>query len=137
MSDTFYLTFPGLLPDSFNKIGASGNWRAWQAKKKQWEARLVDMLCAQAVPQHTGMFARTTAILTVPDKRRRDAGNFGVVLEKALGDALQRAGVIEDDTPEYWSWTSVTFSHEPRVKATTIVLSLTDPLMDVMFGEAA
>lgn len=136
MSDTFYLTFPGILPDSFNRIGASGNWRAWQAKKKEWEARIADMLRVQGVPMHTGMFARTTAILTVPDRRRRDAGNFGVVLEKALGDALQRCGVIPDDTPEHWSWTSVTFSHDPRQKATTIVVSLTDPLMDVMFEAA-
>lgn len=128
----YYLTVPDLLPASFNRIGASGNWRAWQTSKKDWQGRMVKLIDDHELPQRTGLFARTTAILTVPDRRRRDAGNFGVVLEKALGDALQVAGVIEDDTPEHWSWTSVTFTHTPGRKATTLVVALVDPLDDAL-----
>lgn len=123
----FYLTAEGVLPKSFNQIGASGNWRAWQSAKKDWEGRMVKLIDDAELPRFSGMFAKTTAILTVPTRRRRDAGNFGVVLEKALGDALQLAGVIEDDTPDFWSWTSVTFTHSPGVRATTLVVELVDP----------
>ncbi|PTL55776.1 hypothetical protein [Paraconexibacter algicola] len=121
---TWFLTVPDVLPRSFNRVGASGSWRVWQTHKKLWERRLVALLGEEGVPVASGAFARTTAILTVPDRRRRDAGNFGVVLEKSLGDALQLAGVIPDDTPEWWSWTSVSFSYERGASATTFVVTL-------------
>ena len=127
MTGVWYLTVEDL-PPSFNRVGGTSHWRQWQSHKKLWEHRMVQMLREQSVPQGTEMFARTTAILTVPTRRRRDAGNFGALLEKSLGDALQAAGVIPDDTPEWWSWTSVTFQHVPRVKATTIVVELVDEM---------
>lgn len=128
MSDVHTLTFEGIIPPSFNRVGGTSSWRVWQNHKKAWEARMTAALLNQGVPQDTGMFARTTAILTVPTRRRRDAGNFGVVLEKALGDALQAAGVIPDDTPEHWSWTSVSFRHVPRQQSTTVLIALVDPM---------
>lgn len=124
MPEPYYLTARDVIPKSFNVVGASGNWRVWQTAKKTWEARIVQLIRESGMPVGQDVFAKTTAILTVPTRRRRDAGNFGVILEKALGDALQVAGVIPDDTPEYWSWTSVTFTHTPREKATTFVIEL-------------
>lgn len=41
------------------------------------------------------------AVLTFPEKRRRDADNFGAVLWKWACDVLVREGVIPDDTPEH------------------------------------
>lgn len=137
MSSTFHLEFPDVLPQSFNRVGGTSSWRVWQTHKKSWETRIVREILERGVPQSTGLFARTTAVLTVPTRRRRDAGNFGVLLEKALGDALQIAGVIEDDTPEFWSWTSVSFRHVPRKKATLIVVQLCDPLAVDGLGVAA
>ena len=137
MSDTYRLAFDGVLPQSFNRVGGTSSWRVWQTHKKAWEARIVRGLLDAGVPTSTGMFARTTAVLEVPTRRRRDAGNFGVLLEKALGDALQIAGVIPDDTPDYWSWTSVSFRHTPREKATVIVVQLVDPLAVDGLGVAA
>lgn len=126
MSDVYYLHVPDTIPPSFNRVGGTSSWRTWQNHKKLWEHRLVALCREQRIPTGTERFARTTAILTVPTRRRRDAGNFGALLEKSLGDALQVAGVIPDDTPDWWSWTSVTFQHVPRVKATTVVVELVD-----------
>ena len=137
MSVTYRLEFPDVLPQSFNRVGGTSSWRVWQTHKKQWEDRLVAGIVDAGIPAHTGMFARTTAVLEVPTRRRRDAGNFGVILEKALGDALQRASVIPDDTPEFWSWTSVSFVHTPREKRTLVVVQMTDPLAVDGLGVAA
>lgn len=120
----YFLTIPDNLPPSLNTVGSRGHWRSWQTAKKLWEQRLVTLLRDEGVPAHSGAFAKVTAILTVPDKRRRDAGNYGALLEKSCGDALVRAGILPDDTPEHWSWTSVTFAHVPREKATTVIVEL-------------
>lgn len=121
---TYKLEFPGLLPKSFNRVGGTSSWRLWQTHKKAWEDRMVRAIVDAGVPAHTGMFAKCTAELVVPVRRRRDAGNFGVLLEKSLGDALQRASVIPDDTPDHWSWTSVAFRHQPGVSLTIVHVSL-------------
>lgn len=123
----YYLDFPDMLPRSFNRVGGTSSWRVWQTHKKAWEDRMVSAIVDAGIPAHTGLFAKCTAELTVPVRRRRDAGNFGVLLEKSCGDALQRASVIEDDTPDFWSWTSVSFTHTPGVKATTVIVALVDP----------
>lgn len=137
MSATYHLQFDDVLPQSFNRVGGTSSWRVWQTHKKAWEDRMVAAIVDAGIPAYTGLFARTTAVLEVPTRRRRDAGNFGVILEKALGDALQRASVIPDDTPEWWSWTSVSFRNTPREKRTVVVVQLTDPVAVDGLGVAA
>lgn len=43
-----------------------------------------------------------TAELRFKQRRRRDEGNFRVILEKALGDALVEGGWLADDTADHF-----------------------------------
>ena len=49
-------------------------------------------------------------MLRFPARRRRDSGNYRVMLEKALGDALVEGGWLPDDTPEHYEFGGVTFT---------------------------
>jgi hypothetical protein len=58
-------------------------------------------LMEQRVPR---ALASVSAKATIRFKqhRRRDEGNFRVILEKALGDALVEGGWLSDDTPDLY-----------------------------------
>jgi hypothetical protein len=63
-----------------------------------------------------------SAELHFPTKRRRDEGNFRVVIEKALGDVLVRGGWLPDDTPDHYRFERVRFSEKPGPHWTTLRL---------------
>lgn len=87
-------------PPSLNALG-DGNRFAYRAMKTAWEARLIELIDGADLPRP---LARVTVegLLIVPDRKRRDQGNFRVILEKALGDALVEGGWLEDDDwPRY------------------------------------
>jgi hypothetical protein len=71
-----------------------------------------------------------SAVLTFPTRRRRDTGNFRTPLEKALGDALQEAGVIPDDTPDLFAMDRVRFATTPGPAQTIITLDYETTLED-------
>jgi hypothetical protein len=62
------------------------------------------------------------AKMRFPDKRRRDEGNFRMVIEKALGDALVGGGYISDDTPDKYRFLGVEFDEEKGPKEMTLTL---------------
>lgn len=124
-AQTFYLTIP-MLPPSGNSNSVRSHWRGFHTAKKWWQAALVDVIVAEGVPANTGCFVRATVEFTAPTRTRRDADNFELIPRKALGDALQQAGVIEDDTPDEWSWTSGRFNYSKGESATTVILHLLD-----------
>ena len=127
----YYLTVP-MLPPSNNSNAVRSHWRGFHQAKKLWQASLDDAIRAERVPVGSGLFVRATVEFTAPDRRKRDADNHEWVVRKALGDALQDAGVLENDTPDDWSWTSGRFNYRKGERATTVVLELVDD-----FGEAA
>jgi hypothetical protein len=43
-----------------------------------------------------------SATLRFKQRRRRDELNFATILNKALGDVLQSAGYLPDDTPDLY-----------------------------------
>lgn len=89
-------------PPSLNALG-DGNRFAYRAMKTAWETHLAALVERTDLPRPV---ARVTVegLLTVPDRTRRDQGNFRVILEKALGDALVAGGWLEDD-----DWTRYSF----------------------------
>lgn len=65
-----------------------------------------------------------SAVLTFPDKRKRDEGNFRFMLEKALGDILVTRGYLEDDDADRYSFQRLTFAEERGPKLTVLTLEV-------------
>lgn len=102
---TATLSIPGT-PPSLNKIGYHSHWSVGRKAKKDWEGFLHIALMEQKVPRKLGSVS-ASATLHFKQRRRRDEGNWRALLEKALGDVLQAAGYLEDDTPEYYRFGAV------------------------------
>lgn len=118
----YQLEIPGT-PPSLNTTGASRGWQKFAREKKKWEGFCFIALLEQSVPKH-GRHIDASALMRFKDKRRRDEGNFRVILEKALGDALQLGNYIEDDTPEFYSFKGVSFAEETGVPLTVVKLEV-------------
>lgn len=109
-------------PPSLNKVGASKNWRAWHRHKKSWQEDVEMWLLAEKMPRGCS-FADVRVVLRFPTRRRRDIGNYQAMLEKVAGDALVNGGFIPDDTPEFYSFTSLEFDPEIGREQTTITVN--------------
>lgn len=121
-------------PPSVNNmaVGAQRSWGRYYRVKTSWEQEIGWLLRAEIGwrLREVGNGVKkveATATLRFPKKNRRDAGNYGAILEKAVGDILQEVGVIPDDTPDYYRWTSVTFDPERGSNQTTLYLTLHAP----------
>lgn len=100
------LSIPGT-PPSYNTT-AHAHWRKVRREKQRWEGFLHIALMEQRVPRKLS-FVSASATLHFRQRRRRDEINHKVTLDKALGDVLQAAGYLEDDTPEFYRFGSVDF----------------------------
>lgn len=107
-------------PVSFNAIGYRSHWAVGQRHKKQWQEMLSIALMAEAVPRGLKR-ATATATIRFKQNRRRDSGNFRVILEKALGDALVEGGWLSDDTADLYGFGELTL-FAPVPQPETIVL---------------
>jgi len=99
------LSIPGT-PKSFNQIGYRSHWAIGQREKQNWQGWLALALMEQKVPRRLKQVT-ATATLRFKQRRRRDSGNFRVVLEKALGDALVEGGWLPDDTSDLYCFGAV------------------------------
>lgn len=96
-------------PPSLNQIGYRSHWAVGRRHKRQWQNDLAVLLMARGVPRGLQR-VEASAVLTFPTRRRRDEGNFRVLLEKALGDALVEGGWLPDDTAQHFTFGAVTFA---------------------------
>lgn len=102
------------LPPSMNDSKGSGyrrNHFAAARAKKTWEGVCMAMLLKARVPRNYSRVIVAEMVLYVPDRRRRDAGNYRMLIEKCLGDCLQKGGWLPDDTPEHYSFRDVRFEY--------------------------
>jgi hypothetical protein len=111
----------GYLPPSPNAT-QHRHWTRVRAGKRQLQGDLEIVLMAARLPRPLPGQVQASAVLLVPDRRRRDEGNFRTPLEKALGDALVNGGWLSDDTPEHFHFDTLVFKHEPGVRATRLLL---------------
>lgn len=112
------LVIPGV-PPSFNSVGLHSHWAVGRREKQRWQQWLSIALMEQAVPR--GLHSVTaTAELHFKQRRRRDEGNFRVILEKAFGDALVEGGWLADDTPDLYRFGGLELL-APRPEPLTIV----------------
>ena len=88
------LPFPVPLSACFTN--AAGKGRVPTPRYKAWQTEALWMLKAQK-PQPIKGEVSIYVGLVAPDKRARDAGNC----DKAIGDILVKAGLIEDDSNKY------------------------------------
>jgi hypothetical protein len=82
------LVIPGT-PPSFN-VTAQAHWTKHRKAKREWQNWLGIALMSAAVPRNL-LCVEATASLVFKQNRRRDEGNFRVILEKALATVWWRA----------------------------------------------
>lgn len=106
-------------PPSLNQI-LNRHWRVASREKKRLEAALeAELSRARAKPQDGKLVA--TIDFVFPTNRRRDEGNYRAPIEKALGDVIQRVGLIEDDTHDRFSVRECLFIVRPGSKPHALV----------------
>jgi hypothetical protein len=106
-------------PPSFNALGV-GDTRAYLSMKKRLEAVFAKRLRAAGLRPCGRIVVEGEA--TFPDRGRRDQGNFRVLLEKALGDALTAGGWLEDDDWTRYEFGGLAYRYEPGVSRTRLIL---------------
>lgn len=123
-ADIYELSIPKV-PPSLNamKLGSRGAHMKFYRHKKEWEGLFQITLLEVRVPKGLTK-VKATASLRFPQKRKRDEGNFRFMLEKALGDVLQSAGHLADDTPDEFNFEALTFEAATGTPRTTIVLEV-------------
>lgn len=114
------LSVPGT-PPSFNSVGYRSHWAVGQRHKKQWQQWLSIALMEQGVPRGLDSVS-VTATLRFKQRRRRDEGNFRVILEKALGDALVEGGWLSDDTADRYHFGGLSLLAPVERPETIVVL---------------
>ncbi len=114
------LAIPGT-PPSFNAIGYRSHWAVGRQEKLRWQGWLSIALMEQKVPRRLKSVS-VTATLRFKQRRRRDEGNFRVILEKALGDALVEGNWLLDDTSDLYRFGRVELLAPVERPETIIVL---------------
>lgn len=123
-ADIYELSIPQV-PPSLNamKLGSRGAAFKFHRHKKEWEGLFQITLLEMRVPRGLTK-VKATASLRFPQRRKRDEGNFRFMLEKALGDVLQSAGHLADDTPDEFNFEALTFEAVAGSPRTTITLEV-------------
>lgn len=130
-------------PASFNVWSGSGtdNTQAYKGIKDIWQRILATHLEAVGLPRGQQRI-EAEGIVTFPDRANRDQGNFRVILEKALGDALvdgsEKANVpggwLDDDNWDAYEFGALRMRVVPGVSATQLTLTpthLTNEQMEI------
>jgi hypothetical protein len=121
----YELSLPDV-PPSLNAVGSRGksHWAYTNAKKK-WEGMFFIALLEAKVPKDL-LTVEAEAVLTFPAARRRDEGNYRMMLEKALGDILVTGGWICDDIPEFYAFNRLSFDDQLGPKHTLVKLTVNE-----------
>jgi hypothetical protein len=107
-------------PSSLNALG-SGNPQIYMGMKSRWQALLLARLEASGLPKPLGRVL-VEGEATFPDRIRRDQGNYRVLIEKALGDALTEGGWLEDDDWTRYEFGNLAYVYERGVSRTRLML---------------
>jgi hypothetical protein len=107
-------------PPSLNDVVGQGHWRRYHTVKKRWQAMLLEQLTAAEPPRMRRVLVE--GVVTFPDRRKHDQGNYRFVLEKALGDALQAGGYLHDDDWNSYEFGNLSADYEKGVRRTRLTL---------------
>ena len=99
MTDTWTIVFPWSKPPL--SLNDRGHWRGRAAKIRSVRSEAAWRAQDARIPHCARIHVQ---LVYVPrDGRRRDPENL-VATQKALTDGLVSAGIVDDDTPEYVTW---------------------------------
>lgn len=104
-------------PPSFNAGGSGGNHFIYQSTKANWEERILELLAETDLPRGLDR-VEVEGTCCFDSSTRRDQGNFRVIIEKALGDALVRGGYLRDDDWEHYEFGALRREYEKGVSWT-------------------
>lgn len=121
-------------PASFNAVplgrGADAASHVGAGLLKTWRAILTTALAETSLPRPSERILAEGEI-TFPDYREdRDQGNFRVIIEKALGDALEAGGWLSNDDWSRYEFGNLTCRVVPGESATRLTLFPFDERMD-------
>lgn len=107
-------------PESFNAM-AGRDPNIYRAAVDRWAEALGPLLDASGLPRP---LRRVTVEgeVSFGDGRERDQGNYRVIVEKALGDALVRGGFLLADTWSRYEFGGLQREDEPGVSRTRLML---------------
>ncbi len=113
-------------PASFNATsGGRGTGAAAMVGanlKQTWQKIFKAMLAETDLPKGLA-YVFVEGEIVFPDHRDdRDQGNFRVVIEKALGDALEEGGWIPNDNWDHYEFGGLSKRETPGVSATRLTL---------------
>lgn len=109
------------VPQSLNVQSAGAKWHNYQSAKKNWSARLGELLEQSDLPRALG-YVYVEGQVCFPDRRKRDQGNFRFLLEKSLGDTLVDLGYISDDDWSRYEFGNLRRTYEKGVSWTAVTL---------------
>lgn len=124
-------------PPSLNFFSFSGLTGPLLSSSKQaWQAIFLDLLRESQLP--TGLDrVYVSGMITFPKDSRtrtgeynRDQGNFRVLIEKALGDALEEGGYLPSDGWDRYEFGDLNQRVIPGVSATRLTIFPLDPIPD-------
>lgn len=110
-------------PPSFNVFGSGANRFRWQDHIQMWKARWIELVEESGLPKGlAGISYEADITFDRRVGRGRDQGNFRVLLDKSLGDALQSGGWIQNDKWENFDAGELTHQITPGVACISLVL---------------
>ena len=112
-------------PPSLNDVAGQGTRYRWIAAKKLWYRDLAPALAAAGMVRCDTVYVE--GLITFPNRRKRDQGNYRAPLEKFLGDALQRGGYLPDDDWAHYQFGDLQAGYEFRegwMKGLSILLQV-------------
>lgn len=107
-------------PPSLNDVAGQGSRYRWITAKKHWYGLLGPALTAAGMTPCRSVYVE--GMITFPDRRKRDQGNYRAPLEKFLGDALQRGGWLPDDDWQHYQFGDLRCSYASGVSRTDLIL---------------
>lgn len=108
-------------PPSLNDVVGQGHWRRYYAIKKRWQLMLLTQLASVDFPRELHQVL-VEGVVTFPTRQKHDQGNYRFVVEKALGDALQAGGYLEDDDWSHYEFGNLQAEYEKGVRRTRLTL---------------
>jgi len=107
-------------PPSMNILGL-GKPRVYQNLKETWEALLAGLLRESDLPRGLAS-VMVEGEVSFGDEDERDQGNHRMIVEKALGDALEAGEWIPNDSWDHYQFNGFRRIEEPGVSRLRLIL---------------
>jgi hypothetical protein len=95
---------------SLNTFGSGADHFAYQTAKHHWQTWLIEALTATGLPKPLDSIL-VEGTCCFPTRAPRDQGNHRYFIEKALGDALEAGGWLENDDWSRYEFGNLAFRY--------------------------